>query len=654
MTYADERDYREQEDKEDAFIKKYAARIPALEIGTERSLFAAVQFPVLFKKPTDLVDPKPEGKFDPIFIEAADYDDGFAKIVHAFQPVSQNLLLEESDGFHPTKDVGIRLGWDDEQILIWYMRQMMEDETIPSGGRIDSPIGVFGYRIDVKKQGAAGWESLNKVKNKVPLTINGNDLADFDDELLYQVFPSQLDGDKDKSYWLPMYFANWHGKSMVLPDEDAVSIYQNDQGDVQAESGTHITGPAQTGLAKMYKPEPITTALQYGNTYEFRVRLGDLTSGGPDKKAPPAHEGPSPTGTCHFKRYVAPNTVRIDDVPVNSDQLVFDKDKLVVKRPLLGYPSVVFTGKYVDAVDLLKKAAKEQVDTVRQNKKDIDDGHPEKVKPVEAFGIADPDVESVEVTVEVQALNMDYLLSVSGKESYCKLYTTRRKFPVGFDDELAIPLDYIDCNVLKFGDPSDLGDLGVNQTQLDGMAELVVPRARNIRLTLRALCKETPGYYGNETDNPDLNTRYGRTRHVMLYQPSEKEIGLFAATSEAKKIKGIYLQPDPPARLRREFCKPAGGQTGAEDARHDSTAGAGAGIGKYGTDAGRQEGATGAVRLFQQDTPHIVTRQLIHHLCQQGRPDESLALLPHTPDRPRLDLGCPGTRKLLHHPREAI
>ena len=353
---------------------------------------------------------------------------------------------------------------------IWYMRQMMEDETIPSGSRIDSPIGVFGYRIDVKKEGAADWESLNKVKNKVPLTINGNDIADFDDELLYQVFPSQLDGDKDKSYWLPMYFASWHGKSMVLPDDDAVSIYQNDQGDVQADGGTHITGPAQTGLAKMYKPEPITTALQYGTVYEFRVRLGDLTSGGPDKKAPPAHEGPSPTATCHFKRYVAPNAVRIDDIPANSDQLVFDKDKLVVKRPLLGYPSVVFTGKYVDPVDLLKKAAKEQVDTVRQNKKDIDDGHPEKVKPVEAFGIADPDVENVEVTVEVQALNMDYLLSVSGKESYCKLYTTRRKFPVGFEDELAIPLHFKDCSVLKFGDPSDLGDLGVNQVQLDGMA----------------------------------------------------------------------------------------------------------------------------------------------------------------------------------------
>ncbi len=25
-----------------------------------------------------------------------------------------------------------------------------------------------------------------------------------------------------------MYFANWNGKSMVIPDQDAIEIYQND------------------------------------------------------------------------------------------------------------------------------------------------------------------------------------------------------------------------------------------------------------------------------------------------------------------------------------------------------------------------------------------------------------------------------------------
>ena len=83
------------------------------------------------------------------------------------------------------------------------------------------------------KEGAI-WNSLNEVKNKIPLKINGDTLPDFAGELLYQVYPSQLDGDKNKSYWLPMYFANWNGKSMVIPDQDAIEIYQNDQ-DVQAD-----------------------------------------------------------------------------------------------------------------------------------------------------------------------------------------------------------------------------------------------------------------------------------------------------------------------------------------------------------------------------------------------------------------------------------
>ena len=48
---ADDSDYKQQQKVDDTFIKKYAARIPALKEGTARPLFAANQFPVLFKKP---------------------------------------------------------------------------------------------------------------------------------------------------------------------------------------------------------------------------------------------------------------------------------------------------------------------------------------------------------------------------------------------------------------------------------------------------------------------------------------------------------------------------------------------------------------------------------------------------------------------------
>ena len=79
-------------------------------------------------------------------------------------------------------------------------------------------------------------------------------------------------------------------------------------------------------------------------------------------------------------------------------------------------------------------------------------------------------MESVEITVELQTLKMDNMMSVSGREAYIKYYTTTRTFPkvsAEFDDVLTIPLEYRDCKVLKFGDPGDLGDLGVNQAGID-------------------------------------------------------------------------------------------------------------------------------------------------------------------------------------------
>src|SRR6267142_4311957 len=151
-------DYQERQQANPYFVKRYAARVPPLKAPNRRQVFAPLLFPVLFKTNPADPDPSPDGIYDDLFIEAAAYDDGFAKIVHARQPPSRDLLAEENDGAHPVKDVGIRLGWDDEQILIWYMRQMMIDPT----KRLDAPLGVFGYAIDVREvaEPENDWDSL--------------------------------------------------------------------------------------------------------------------------------------------------------------------------------------------------------------------------------------------------------------------------------------------------------------------------------------------------------------------------------------------------------------------------------------------------------------------------------------------------------------
>jgi len=545
---AEDSDYKQHQNTDQQFIKRYAARIPALKAGQARPLFAANLFPVLLK--TGPADPTPGVGFDNIFIEASDYDDGFSKLVHAFQPVSQNILQEESDGFHPTNESGIRLGWDDEQLLSWYVRMMAKDPV--AGIRLDAPAGVFGYHIDVRKNGAGdAWESLNEVQTKDGIDllqelIPGNLIdGSFSGELPYQVYPSTLDGDKTKNYWLPMYFANWNGHSMVLPDEEAIRIFQHNE-DLQPDTPdplnpenkgkTNVTGAPKNNLLKIYEPTGLSTKLKYGLEYDFRVRMTDMTHGGPLPNQDPVNDATTPVGYCHFKRYVAPSTIRIAGVTANEDGAVYNLPILDIQRPLLGYPAVAFCGGYADAVGRLADRLKQQLDDAKND--------PEgKRIQMETIGLADPDVDCVEITIEVQALKMDYQLSVSGKESFALLYTTIRKFDMPANEEdyekaMQIPINYQDAPVLNFADPSNLGDLIFDPLTTTGAIEL--PTARAIRLTIRAICENKPGYYGLEKDDPVFNTRYGRTLYINLYKESINENNLYLT----KSLQAIYLQPD--------------------------------------------------------------------------------------------------------------
>lgn len=536
-------DFRSQQDADHTFVKKYAARVPPLKAGESRSLFAPILFPVLFKANPGDPDPSPPpGNFDQLLIETAEYDDGFTKIVHAAQPVSRNLLSETPEDGKPVKDVGIRLGWDDEQILVWYLRQLGSD-------RVDAPLGVFGYAIDMRATAAPAkpWESLNEVASRAPLTVQQIALGNFNAELPYQVYPMQLDGNKTGEFWLPMYFANWTGRSMVLPDNDAAEIYQTtgnvkaDPVDAAKDTGTGVSGPAKNQLNEKYAPAPIATKLRYGKQYDFRVRMRDLSGGGAERDESPTVESPSAIGRCHFKRYVAPNQPRIASLPNNNDSPT-SPDSLSIHRPLIGYPAVVYTGKYADPVARLKQAA---VDMLALPPTDR-----------EAFGIHDPDVNRIEITVEIETLKMDNLQSVSGRENYVHLYTTARRFP-GVANEndyaaaLEIPIFYRDVPVVHTGDElnlqTDFGFAG----DIDDLDEIYLPTARTVRITLRAVCEQKANdadYYGlvSPTNDREADSRYGQIVEVHIYRPSDDERDLFVDTAPAQRLQGVYLQPDQP------------------------------------------------------------------------------------------------------------
>ncbi len=577
------------------FIKRYAARIPALTPGEPRHVFAPLLYPVLSSH---------DGNYDDLFLETAELDDGFAKIVHCHQPPHRDPMVEEADGSYPTKEGGVYLGWMDQKILMWYMRQLMEDNSVAdTSKRLDAPLGVLGYNIDVREIADPGdpdnpWESLNRAISKQSLSLARDpqnpgdfiDLGTFDGELPYQVYPMQLDGTEQvtgvpQTYWLPMYFANWNGHSMVLPNEEAAQIYQNtnaaldgdpegvlltdedgnpvlDKDGNQLTTGTGVTGPAQNQLNQMYNAGAVNTLLRYGNSYQFRVRMQDISGGSPNIDLNPLNETPSDIATCAFKRFVNPIQPRIQELealqtdddtvkhPILSKDGPSELTELNIRRPKLSYPAVVYTGKYSDPIQRLMNQSNLGLQTDLSN-----------AEHRVGLGIADPDVNAIEITVEIASLKLDKLDSVNGKEDYVHLYTTKRSFPdLGGNEDnyeavLNIPINYVDIQgtdkVLNTGiELSLVEDLGLTD-DIDNLSELVLPTAREARLTIRAVCEdketenETGAYYGViDEANKSLDVRYGEAFTMKLYKPSDDETSLLVQTPGVPELQGIFMRPD--------------------------------------------------------------------------------------------------------------
>ncbi|MBB1284625.1 hypothetical protein HRH25_09595 [Flavisolibacter sp. BT320] len=509
------------------FIKRYAARIPALKNGEPRSLFAAVLFPVL-NAGENVV-----GNFDDLYVEAARFDDGFATITHANQPVSQHILQEEQDGFHPQKEMGVRLGWEDEQILIWYLRQLAKDETVTGNERLDAPLGVVGFHVDVQDADntGAGWESLTAVRSNGDMLLEDINIGGFSGELPFQVYPTKLYSLTGDDYWLPMYFANWNDHSLVIPDKTAALLYQNDKDNTLEKRVT---------ISDTYTPVSNTIRLRYGKQYNFRVRMADISGGGPAPAAPdPLSVTPSGIAGISFKRYIAPNTLRITgDTTINhsTDDENFSGNRLTFQRPLLGYPAVVYTGQYPDPIADLQAASNAMVGKG-------------------AFGIADPDVAQVEIKVEVETLKMDNLLSDTGRENYITLFKTYRDFDVAnFDAAINVGIQYKDMPVLQLGNTTQPYVQAADNDFITATAgDIILPTARNLRITLRAVCQANNTYWGHNSPNPDLNSRYGKTTQLRVRRASSNEQGLFNNLADPQLLQGIYLQPDPPKQYTNKL-----------------------------------------------------------------------------------------------------
>ena len=528
----------------DTELKQYAARIPPID--QPRQLFAALLFPVV-PAPAQ----KPPGQFDLLKIEVADYDDGFAKIVHAVQPVSANLLSEEADGIHVQRDMGIRLGWDDEQILIWQNRQVLADPTIVGGERIEAPLGVFSYRVDVREKNEADWNSLVAIQNKVELRLADELVADagIKMETGVQVHPTKINADPATKYWLPSHFTQWYGQSLVLPDARAPQL---DATGFLADPGSyedkHIPKkPDQKGgLYEALLPQDCE--LKYGKEYEFRVRLADLTGGGPVLSDEEKNDAPATSASIIFRRYVAPKQLTLtpmDPQPVGASRttIFYDGNSFEVARPRLGYPALLFTE--MDTEQAFQKLIddKEFLHTGKTGK--------ETIKEQREVGYFDPDVDHFLVVVEVRTLLMDNLASFNQREAFIPLYKTLRRFPKNAEKSFNLDLEYRDANLIDFGNEVDLGDLHLSQTQIDKHKVIVLPTSRDIRITLLPVCsdkEDLPAYFGfaKSLFAGEL-IRTGEPIQFFVRQNATEEPDFFKKELESQQLRGIYLQPDPPS-----------------------------------------------------------------------------------------------------------
>ncbi|KAJ9656827.1 hypothetical protein H2198_004715 [Neophaeococcomyces mojaviensis] len=479
-------------------LKTFAARISTIK--TPQDLFSPVFFPV--QDPGSSSTTAPLSDYINIFAEAEDYDDGWAKAVHCTQPQQLDPMNDKPDGTRPVGEMGIRIGWDDEQVTTWLDRQMD-----PTNIKLDGPLGVQGYRLDVQTEDSTAWHSL--VRAQGPCIINGVTYAQYDgdkDELGVEVHPSQqLDTDERSVFWLPIYFAAWSGPSLVTTDNDRIRL-------------TGGKDQSQEIQVKGVRPD---VALTYGNLYKFRVRLMDHTGGGPTIGSSPSNPGLNPISKIQFRRWIRPLApIFVSEIPVLSEELGAESapSSMEVKRPKLTYPAVVCTGHYSNPVELLLR----DLEAMKQLPQE------ERREP----SLPDPDVDSVEITVWISTLTQDPLATDG---AYMKLYTTTRKFPTGMDQSLTVNFSYND--VKDIFDPIELPQ-GWNWDAKTG--PLLLPKSRTIRLKVVALCKEDLSfkYFGAEDVRRSLPVL------LSLRQNSSDKENLLVEETTSKTLNAYFLQPD--------------------------------------------------------------------------------------------------------------
>jgi hypothetical protein len=482
-------------------VRSYAARLPA--IAGDRKLFAATLFPVVPSFSTLFADPDSE---------AQTYDDGFAQIVHSHQPPTFDTATGGTDGMAPGAEPGIQLAWDDEQVTIWLDRQvgLLRDRAsqLTTLNNAESPLGVIGYCVDVSPAGAGAWTSLCGVTGSLPFSganPSGTGTTPLGPNAELFVTPSPVranPGTSPDPAWMPLYFTAWRGTSLVVHDGTISKI----------SPGT--TPMPANALQQVDVPPPL-----YGNSYDFRVRLVDLTGGGPRVGDTPFHPGLAPIATAPFRRYIPPKALEVVTTPPPPQlpaqpAAVRTITKLAVQRPRMGYPEAIFArvspsifqGASLDALIAAAKTSGR------------------------ALGVPDPDVDRFSVAVEAAIPDHDTgpAGSLPGDIDGTKwriVYSITEQFPAGTDPTVTLALKYL-----------DVPDITAMTPPADNARTLPIPSARDIRIRLTPLCLVKSNYYGTPEPPAGLVSDY-------ITRKEAASEGTLFPVAPAQQLRACYLQP---------------------------------------------------------------------------------------------------------------
>lgn len=469
-------------------LRLHAARIPALS-ASRRPVFAAVQFVV--DQPGAVM---PE---DAAFAAAGAYSDGFAKLVHTTQPTTAEATIDDGS-IAPATDLGIQVGWDDEQVVRWNNDQLTLLQARRDGKLDDAsqtPLGVLGYRIDVADVTAGGpphWQSLVQVDGTLPDPFGG-----YTAELAVEPAPTRPNTAAEA--WLPRYFANWRGGSLCEPDPIPRAL-------------TGRTPPPALNRTA----SGLTTLLSYGRTYAFRVRLADLSSGGPlptgdDPVDPP----PNATAIQTFRRLLPPKSpTLVQDPPAATND--GRPNTLTVTRPLIGYPEVLYT--HLGDSD----AARDEIRTAL-----VDHATSGAARTA---GLPDPDVDAVELEVAVR-----HPLHDEHDGVFQTLYKTTRPLasttgtaPLLADPGTEIPLVYVEAPSI-LGWPPPAANSG----------PLPIPRGRDVQITVRTKLRPgEPDYFGDQAQAALAST-------VAVRCEPATEPALLGPADAAEPVRGFLFRRPP-------------------------------------------------------------------------------------------------------------